>query len=61
MSEQKEVKKANITIKNIDKQSKKAIKNSRIEVYKGQELYGSAVTDENGVVEFKNLEPGEYT
>ncbi len=59
--EQKEVKKANITIKNIDKQSKKAIKNSRIEVYKGQELYGSAVTDENGVVEFKNLEPGEYT
>ncbi len=59
--EQKEVKKANITIKNIDKQSKKAIKNSRIEVYKGQELYGSAVTDENGAVEFKNLEPGEYT
>ena len=59
--EQKEVKKADIIIKNIDKISKIAIKNSKIEIYKSGSLIESAITDENGNAEFKNLEPGEYT
>ena len=58
--EPKEVKTADIIIKNIDKQNKNGIQKSRIEIYKDGKLMGSALTDENGNVEFKNLEPGEY-